>query len=100
MLYQGYPQEWFPSVSATIGDRYPERSVFQLFIAMTSGRPIIIVYLSTPSSPLPSRSPLCPGLPLVPPYCKTQFGAPQSGIRNRNIPYAHLRRMDICDIYG
>lgn len=34
---KGYPQEWFPSVSATIGDRYPERSVFQFFIAITSG---------------------------------------------------------------
>lgn len=34
----GYPQEWFPSVSATIGDRYPERSFFQLFIALTSGQ--------------------------------------------------------------
>lgn len=33
----GYPQEWFPSVSATIGDRYPERSFFQLFIAIASG---------------------------------------------------------------
>ncbi|KAJ2157704.1 Protein cwh43 [Coemansia sp. RSA 552] len=31
----GYPQEWFPSVSATIGDRYPGRSVFQVFIALT-----------------------------------------------------------------
>lgn len=35
--HYGYPQEWFPSVSATIGDRYPERSVFMLFIAITSG---------------------------------------------------------------
>lgn len=35
---KGYPQEWFPSVSATIGDRYPERAVFQFFIAMTSGK--------------------------------------------------------------
>lgn len=35
--FYGYPQEWFPSVSATIGDRYPERSFFQFFIAMTSG---------------------------------------------------------------
>jgi hypothetical protein len=34
---QGYPEEWFPSVSSTIGDRYPERSVFMLFIALTSG---------------------------------------------------------------
>jgi hypothetical protein len=35
--YYGYPEEWFPSVSATIGDRYPERSVFMLLIANTSG---------------------------------------------------------------
>ena len=35
--HYGYPEEWFPSVSATIGDRYPERSVFMLFIAITSG---------------------------------------------------------------
>lgn len=35
--FYGYPEEWFPSVSATIGDRYPERSVFMLFIAITSG---------------------------------------------------------------
>ncbi|KAF2666706.1 calcofluor white hypersensitive protein [Microthyrium microscopicum] len=35
--YFGYPYEWFPSVSATIGDRYPERSFFMVFIAMTSG---------------------------------------------------------------
>jgi hypothetical protein len=33
----GYPEEWFPSVSATIGDRYPERSFFMVFIAITSG---------------------------------------------------------------
>ncbi|CAK9436361.1 uncharacterized protein LODBEIA_P09190 [Lodderomyces beijingensis] len=32
----GYPDEWFPSVSATIGDRYPERSVFQIIIALTA----------------------------------------------------------------
>lgn len=35
--WYGYPEEWFPSVSATIGDRYPERSIFMLFIAITSG---------------------------------------------------------------
>lgn len=35
----------FPSVSATIGDRYPERSVFQLFIAVTSGPRFILVGL-------------------------------------------------------
>ncbi|AET37580.1 Cwh43p Ecym_1346 [Eremothecium cymbalariae DBVPG len=34
--HYGYPDEWFPSVSATIGDRYPERSVFQIAIALTA----------------------------------------------------------------
>ncbi|KAL8735637.1 MAG: hypothetical protein Q9166_000806 [cf. Caloplaca sp. 2 TL-2023] len=43
--YYGYPQEWFPSVSATIGDRYPERAVFQFFIAMTSGPRFLLVFL-------------------------------------------------------
>ncbi|KAJ2062676.1 Protein cwh43 [Coemansia sp. S146] len=31
----GYPDEWFPSVSATIGDRYLGLNVFQLLIALT-----------------------------------------------------------------
>ena len=35
----------FPSVSATIGDRYPERSVFQIFIALTSGPRFALVGL-------------------------------------------------------
>ncbi|KAH8673491.1 Frag1/DRAM/Sfk1 family-domain-containing protein [Xylariales sp. PMI_506] len=43
--FYGYPDEWFPSVSATIGDRYPERSVFQLFIAITSGPRFALVGL-------------------------------------------------------
>jgi hypothetical protein len=56
--YYGYPDEWFPSVSATIGDRYPERSVFQVFIAITSGPRFALVclwYLLTarPDSSLP-----------------------------------------------
>ena len=42
----GYPTEWFPSVSSTIGDRYPERSVFQIFIAMTSGPRFALVFLN------------------------------------------------------
>ncbi|KAJ1943430.1 Protein cwh43, partial [Linderina pennispora] len=33
--HYGYPDEWFPSVSATIGDRYPGRNVFQILIALT-----------------------------------------------------------------
>ncbi|KAG9232149.1 calcofluor white hypersensitive protein-like protein [Amylocarpus encephaloides] len=56
--YYGYPDEWFPSVSATIGDRYPERSVFMVFIAITSGPRFVLVglwYLLTarPNSTLP-----------------------------------------------
>ncbi|KAJ3560934.1 hypothetical protein NPX13_g9132 [Xylaria arbuscula] len=43
--YYGYPDEWFPSVSATIGDRYPERSFFQIFIAITSGPRFALVAL-------------------------------------------------------
>ncbi|KAI5963627.1 CWH43 [Candida pseudojiufengensis] len=39
----GYPDEWFPSVSATIGDRYPERSVFQIIIAMTAGPRFLLI---------------------------------------------------------
>lgn len=56
--YYGYPQEWFPSVSATIGDRYPERSVFMVGIALTSGPRFILVALyyfltARPNSSLP-----------------------------------------------
>lgn len=40
----GYPDEWFPSVLATIGDRYPERSVFQIFIAVTSGPRFLLIF--------------------------------------------------------
>ena len=55
----GYPEEWFPSVSSTIGDRYPERSLFMLFIALTSGPRFALVslfYLLTkrPNSSLPA----------------------------------------------
>ncbi|KAL7269409.1 Protein cwh43 [Rhizina undulata] len=43
--HYGYPDEWFPSVSATIGDRYPERSIFQIFIAITAGPRFALVFL-------------------------------------------------------
>ncbi|KXH30196.1 Frag1/DRAM/Sfk1 family protein [Colletotrichum salicis] len=43
--WYGYPDEWFPSVSATIGDRYPERSFFMFFIAITSGPRFALVGL-------------------------------------------------------
>ncbi|OBZ86808.1 Protein CWH43 [Choanephora cucurbitarum] len=41
----GFPQEWFPSVSATTGDRYPARALFQILIALTSGPRIVLVCL-------------------------------------------------------
>ncbi|PPQ91001.1 hypothetical protein CVT25_013926 [Psilocybe cyanescens] len=40
-----YPDEWFPSVSATIGDWYPERNLFQILIALTSGPRFALVFL-------------------------------------------------------
>ncbi|GAN01972.1 fgf receptor activating protein [Mucor ambiguus] len=43
--YFGYPQEWFPSVSATTGDRYPARALFQILIALTSGPRFALVGL-------------------------------------------------------
>ncbi|CAG8629980.1 7081_t:CDS:2 [Acaulospora morrowiae] len=42
--YWGYPEEWFPSVSATIGDYYPARSIFQIFIAITSGPRFMMIF--------------------------------------------------------
>jgi len=58
--YYGYPQQWFPSVSATIGrllqfllatarlilgDWYPERNVFQILIAICSGPRFLLIFL-------------------------------------------------------
>ncbi|GAA5953754.1 hypothetical protein JCM3765_006958 [Sporobolomyces pararoseus] len=44
--YYQYPYEWFPSVSATIGDWYPERNVFQILIALTSGPRFLLILLT------------------------------------------------------
>ncbi|OMJ18089.1 Protein CWH43 [Smittium culicis] len=33
---EGMVKEWFPSVSSTIGDWYPERNIFHTFIALTA----------------------------------------------------------------
>jgi len=62
--FYGYPQEWFPSVSATIGDRYPERSVFQVCIALTSGPRFLLVCLwywltARPGATLPKFVAFC-----------------------------------------
>ncbi|KAI1295223.1 hypothetical protein EDD11_007943 [Mortierella claussenii] len=41
----GYPDEWFPSVSATTGDWYPERNICQIFIALASGPRLMLCFL-------------------------------------------------------
>ncbi|TIA97466.1 hypothetical protein E3P96_03389 [Wallemia ichthyophaga] len=41
-----YPVEWFPSVSTTIGDFHPERSVFQLLIATCACPRFITIFLN------------------------------------------------------
>ncbi|KAK9763922.1 Protein cwh43 [Basidiobolus ranarum] len=43
--YFRYPDEWFPSVSATIGDRYPARAIFQIFIAATATPRFLLLFL-------------------------------------------------------
>jgi hypothetical protein len=55
--WYGYPDEWFPSVSATIGDRYPERSIFMIFIAITSGTPVANPCLSSAAIALLTTNP-------------------------------------------
>jgi len=57
----GWPDEWFPSVSATIGDWYPERNIFQLLIAINSGPRFALIAFAYmlnrqmfPSSALPA----------------------------------------------
>ncbi|KAI9462145.1 Frag1/DRAM/Sfk1 family-domain-containing protein [Russula earlei] len=42
----GWPEEWFPSVSATIGDWYPERNIFQILIALNSGKFGRVIFFS------------------------------------------------------
>ena len=49
----GYPDEWFPLVSATIGDRYPERLLFQILIALCAGpRFLLLIFNYIVQSPL------------------------------------------------
>ncbi|WBW70579.1 glycosylceramide biosynthesis protein Cwh43 [Schizosaccharomyces osmophilus] len=51
-----YPDEWFPSVSATIGDWYPERAAFQYLIALTATPRLLalLLWLSVTGSKKPS----------------------------------------------
>ncbi|EST05218.2 Frag1/DRAM/Sfk1 [Kalmanozyma brasiliensis GHG001] len=67
-----YPQEWWPSVSATIGDWYPERNIFQVGIALMAGPRFLLVFLSAllVSLSTPARSPKASIL-LVVGVCRT-----------------------------
>lgn len=62
-----YPDEWWPSVSATIGDWYPERNIFQVGIALMAGPRFALVFLSAllVSLSTPSRSVKAPILLFV-----------------------------------
>ncbi|KAI8819697.1 putative integral plasma membrane protein [Fimicolochytrium jonesii] len=42
----GWPQEWFPSVSAVTGDWYPARNVFQILIALAAGPRFLLLLLN------------------------------------------------------
>ena len=44
--YHRYPKEYFPSVSTTIGDFYPERSIYQFLIALTSFPRFLVILLN------------------------------------------------------
>ncbi|KAI3629159.1 hypothetical protein CBS9595_000231 [Malassezia furfur] len=52
----GWPDEFWPSVSATIGDWFPERSVFQIAIAATSGPRFVLVGLCALAAGLQHRA--------------------------------------------
>ena len=99
ILLKGYPDEWFPSVSATIGDRYPERSVFQLFIAMTSGRLSDLELSKKIVLTVTCRSSVCFSIPLVHFDSAPRFGPTSFCGRHRPVPYADVWWMDIRDFY-
>ena len=94
---QGYPEEWFPSVSATIGDRYPERSVFMLFIALTSGMELTCDSQNIAKSQC--RAPVRIGGVVVHFDPPSQLVASEICRRRGHLPDIDLRWLDICDFY-
>jgi len=96
--YYGYPDEWFPSVSATIGDRYPERSSFMVFIAITSGTECDGRSLRAGFNI--DRSSIRIGRIMVPPHSSAQCDSAQICGIYGCISNLNMRRMDICHIYG
>ncbi|GMM39236.1 hypothetical protein FOG48_00706 [Hanseniaspora uvarum] len=53
--FHSYPNEWFPSVSASIGDHFPERNIFQIVIVLCSF-PRFLIHLMQFSRGFPSLS--------------------------------------------
>ena len=97
--WYGYPEEWFPSVSSTIGDRYPERSFFQFFIAITSGALLPIRHAPFLSADAASSRPSIRACwPLVPPDSKVGAYTPEDSSRVRSLPHINLWRVDLRDL--
>lgn len=91
--FYGYPDEWFPSVSATIGDRYPERSFFMIFIAITSGA------CSSALRSRPEADGCRPSLRsrrlVVSPDAEARFQASRLRCQYGLSAYSHLRWLDL-----
>ena len=90
--WYGYPQEWFPSVSSTIGDRYPERSIFMIVIALTSGALHAVIVCCDAND---HRTAIIPRGPLLPPHAQALEPPPEARRRRRRLPYPHVRRLDL-----
>ena len=93
-MAQGYPIEWFPSVSATIGDRYPERSVFQVFIAITSGQCKYPGPVRARTKGY-DRASILTGRSLVYLDCEAECSPPEIRRRRRALSNVHLWRLDV-----
>jgi hypothetical protein len=96
--YYGYPDEWFPSVSSTIGDRYPERSFFMVFIGITSG----MGWKMCSRTPRLTRyrSSICSSSFVVPPHGSTQLNSPEVRCWYGRIQKSDMRGLDICYVDG
>lgn len=99
--FYGYPDEWFPSVSATIGDRYPERSFFMIFIAITSGMASLYIC----AAPLERvadlcRPSVCARRLVVSPDAEARIEAPRLRRLDGPPAYPYLRWLDLHHLDG
>lgn len=81
--FYGYPDEWFPSISATIGDWYPSRNIFQIACAIASGEFSNLDGLVSSSNRLLSRYPF--------------LSCPDPNYLSRNRPSLFHSRVFTCD---